>query len=296
MIKRITCIALTLILISCENGDKKTNNPLLPTDKNPIEFKVGDSWLYKRYFINEGIREILNVPDTLVGYSYFEISKDTLIDSLEYLVVEGKDYEISMETIDVYKRRMAYHISDSLITEYEFRESDFGFLSGLMKRQNTEVTKTWRNNYSTVYCKNLTLAKILKSTDYDTSVFRDFTFPIRFPLVLNEPFVYRPEGDPSGNGYYRKMYTGQEEIRTDAGQFQCYVLEYLVKEALSVDDIIFTDYVSNKGLVKRYMNTGMNTFEVSIDSTSDSLQGYDIMFYIGTEDINPDTLIPWGQR
>jgi len=285
-----------VVLLSCETYNVEDAHSLLPTDKNPIEFNIGDSWLYKRYFINVGLKANFDLPDTLVGYSFFKVTKDTVINSLNYYIVEGKDYEVGKDEVVICKKRQAYHLSDSGVSEYTFKDSEDGYISGIMKVGNTQPLRFNKKTYSTMWCKQAMLAKLMTNTNYDATVFKDFTYPIRFPLNTIEPYIYRDEGDPSGNSYYRKRYTGQEKMETAAGIFTCYVLEWLTKEAFSANDITFIDYVSRKGLIKRYIDGGVSEVQDSLGNPLDSLHNYDITVYVGTEDIDADTLLPWGKR
>lgn len=284
---------ILIILLFCSEKSRD-GNPLLPTDNNPIQIKVGDSWLYRRTFVIEGMQAILGFPDTLIGYTYFKAVKDTVINSLNCIVVEGKDYEIAKNEINILTSRFAYHLSDSAIIEYTYTESQLGFSIGIMKCQSSDILSKFKKNYGTMLLKKLSLQRLLNDIRYDTLVFRDLVYPIRYPLEINKPFYYRDIGDPKENVSMGKEYLGQETIEINGNKYQCFIFTYLygdfIENINKQSRIIFREYVSSIGLVKRYMEQEMQLTD-SIKTMS-----YDITEFIGRNAINPDTLKPWGNE
>jgi hypothetical protein len=103
--KRIQVCVFFIILLARCTVDISPISPL-PEEKNPIYLAIGDTWTYSRSFINSGLYDALGLPDTLYGYSHFRVTKDTIIESLLYTIVEGKDYDIAKDTIKVFNKQM----------------------------------------------------------------------------------------------------------------------------------------------------------------------------------------------
>lgn len=283
-----------LVMFSCNNEEHDNPVAPLPLDHNSISMKIGDSWLFQRQFINIPDSGTINFPDTLIGYSYFSVTKDTIINGKNYLIIDGKDYDIGKDSISIYKKRSAIHLGDTVLM-YEFNTGNMGYMSGLMKRQANRFTLS-ESNYGTSILKKILLQKLIVTSGYDTSVYYDFVYPMVFPLVNDSAYVYRDTGDPRGNLFYRKRFIGTENISTKLGQFQVYKLEYLAKEAIGIDSMLFYDWVGLNGLLKRYIDGGHSDITDSLGITTARIRNYDISELIGRNDINPDTLKPWGRK
>src|SRR5512136_3061571 len=104
-------MAILMLAVCCGRNPYYPGNAL-SLDRNSIHMNAGDSWLYKRSFINIGMFAATGAPDTLVGYSYFQATKDTVIDAKQYLIIDGRDYEVGKDTISIYRKRSAVHFSD----------------------------------------------------------------------------------------------------------------------------------------------------------------------------------------
>jgi hypothetical protein len=92
-------LVIGFVLLSCTN--KLHDNPIsaLPLDHNTINMKIGDSWLYRQTYINIVDSGSFDFPETLITYSYFSASKDTTIDSMSYLIIDGHNYEIDRDSV-----------------------------------------------------------------------------------------------------------------------------------------------------------------------------------------------------
>ena len=292
LIMKMKWVLISVAMISC-NSDKH-DNPVapLPLDHNVINMKVGDSWLFQRQFINIPDSGTIDFPDTLTGYSYFEATKDTAIEGKQFLIIAGRDYEIEKDSIVIYKKRSAIHLGDTVLM-YEFNTGDWGFMSGLMKRQTTSVSLS-KMNYGTTVLKKRMLQKLLVSSGYDTSVYYDFVYPMVFPLIEDSAYVYRDSGDARGNLFYRKRFLGTENITIHLGQFESYKFEYMANEALGIDSILFYDWVGLNGLLKRYVDGGYSDISDTLGNVTARVRTFDISELIGRNDIDPDTLRPWG--
>jgi hypothetical protein len=294
--KNILIIAFALSsLIDCA---RKENNPIasLSLNHNSIQMEVGDSWLYRLTFINAGLHSKGLLPDTLAAYSFFQATSDTIMNSLEYLIIEGRDYNIEKDSISIIKKKFAIHFSDSFVSSYEFntgmKESEY--MSGVLKTSIIPATLT-KSNFGTSILKRILMKKLLSAMNYDTSAFFDYVTPIRYPLKKDSIYVYRDSVDPRGNLNVRRKFLGIESVDVAAGTFEAYKFEFLTREYLGIDSIILVDWIGENGLVKRYFRSS-NTLSDEDGRAIDSCTTYQIDEYAGSRDINPDTLIPWGRK
>lgn len=287
-------IILGLLFISC--SEKITINPTEPlsVDHNSVTMTIGDSWLYKRTFINIPESGIITFPDSIISYSFFSATKDTTIDNKSYLIIDGKDYEVTKDSIKLYRKRCAIHLGDTILM-YEFNTGDIGFMSGVMKQKSTDL-KLNQNNISTLTLKRHFLLKLLSKSFYDTTVYSDFVYPMIFPICNDSIYLYRGTGDAHGNLTYRRIFLGIESISTATGTFQSYKWQWLSKEALNIDSIYFCDWIGKNGLLKRYADCGRSTIADSLGSTTAIVKSWDIMELVGHKDIDSDTLKPWGRN
>lgn len=283
------------LLISC--GSDKTNNPVssLPLDYNTIQMSVGDSWLFQRRLINTPVSGVVEVPDTVVSYSYFSATKDTSIDGKTYIIIDGRNYEIEKDTVLVLRKRSAIHLGDTVLM-YEFNTGSINdWSSDLLKRQMTSAHWTPSHAGSFLFSE-MQIHKMSVAASYDTSVFYDFVYPVVFPLTQDSAYVYRDAGDPRGSLYYQKRFLGTENVETPLGQFPTYKFEYLVNESMGVDSMQILDWVGVNGVVKRYMNLGYTIFGDSLGNTTGRMKSEFYLDWIGKNDIDPDTLKPWGRQ
>jgi hypothetical protein len=290
---RVTAVGIALFLfIACADEGNNTN-PILPLDHNVIQMAVGDSWLYRQSFIDVCLHDTTQLPDAVAGYSYFLATKDTTIDSTTCLIIEGQDYVVGKDSIQIFRKRFAVHLSDSLVAVYAFHTGDvLAFNSGVMKAGTQAVTLTTAN-YSTSATRKVVLPRLLAATGYDTSVFFDFVCPIVYPLRQDSTYVYRDSSDPRGNTPMRRTFRGVEDIQVPAGDFQAYKLQY---DFGFTDSARFYDWVGQHGLLKRYYYIPNDVIYDTLGVAIDSCDCYGIYELVGNSNINPDTLVPWGRR
>lgn len=297
LLNRLSGIFAGVFLVVCACSENNLNDPnsALPLVHNSIQMKVGDTWLYKRTLVASGISAYIDFPDTLVGYSFFRATKDTVMDLKTYLIVEGRDYEVDKDSITVFNKRVAIHFSDSGTSLYEFRTNGYGFGSGVLKDATAECRLT-KSNYGATMLEKLHLRKLMAAAGYDTTVYSDFVYPILFPLVPDSIYTYRDYGDPNGNGFYRRKFLGVVPVSVPVGNFYAYKIEWLVKESMGVDSVYGFDWIGENGLLKRYWDYGNSVLSDSMGSPMGTFHTYDIMEKIGYKDIDPGTLVPWGKR
>lgn len=281
----------SLTLLSCVN--KKIDNPVstLPLDHNTISMRVGDSWLYRHTFINIPDSGTFNFPDTFVSYDYFTASKDTTIDSKPYLIIDGREYNIEMDSIAIVSNRCAIHFSDT-VSEYDFAGSPAEFMKRTAFHKNRKVISV--DNFGTTALKKLALSKLLAATNYDVSVYCDFAYPIMFPLAVDSNYVFRPYNDPHGNLAMHYKFLGVENINVFSGRQSAYKYAFLNND-LGLDSFPVFTWIGLNGLLKRYFYNGHMGFVDSLDAIIGTAKSWEIVELIGKSDINPDTLKPLSQ-
>jgi hypothetical protein len=297
--KRMIVFGITLVLlVACDK--KGLDNPVsaLSLDHNSIQMKIGDSWLYRQTFVNAGLTAESLIPDTLTGYSFFQVKKDTTIDSKSFLIVEGRDYEIEKDSVQISRNKFGIYFSDSIITMYVFRteSSEAGYSTGVMKSAASQPYLT-RNNFGTSILKKIAFCKLANALAFDSSPFWDFVTPVCFPLVKDSIYVYRDSGSPTGHMKVRRRFSGIESVQVPAGVFESYKFEWLTNEYFSsTDSVSYYDWVGNNGLLKRYAYFPKSVIADELGTPVDSCPSYQLYELMGKNDINPDTLIPWGKR
>ena len=88
-------------LITLHCNEKNHSNPVsaLPLDRNPIQMNVGDSWLYRHTITRIGLKRPSILPNPTIQYAFFQATKDTAIDLLPFLIIDGREYENGKDSI-----------------------------------------------------------------------------------------------------------------------------------------------------------------------------------------------------
>lgn len=238
---------LTIFLImSCD----KDENPTGPNVNNGFIYplKVGNQWEYKRTFSTFNIR-----PDTLKNKQFADtttssiiikiIKKETLFDSVDTFVFQ----EILNETFIDYSY---YANLDSGLYFYAYRGP------GLV------IPKTSRNNkilFNGRYFNNIReiTSYITKAIPQDYILMDSLIYEIpslqslKYPIKIGSQWTYRYPGKP---WRIDKKILNYEKVKVTAGSFNCFKIQWLYDinhDGIWDNDIIFYDYVCEKGLIKR---------------------------------------------
>ncbi len=174
-------------------------------------------------------------------------------------------------------------------------------MSGVMKKLAPQISISARS-YGTALLKQIELNKLQISESYDSSIFFDLVYPIAFPLSKNTVYVYRDSGDIRGNSYWLRKFIGLNTVDIPTGTFEAYQMEWLIDSSFAIagfsniDSIYGCDWVGQHGLLKRYFYFAPSPLYDSLGNVVDSAPTFQIATLIGTADIDPDTLVPWGKR
>jgi hypothetical protein len=290
-------IAIAILLFCACIADK--NNPIskLPLDHNGIQMKVGDSWLYRNTWIFEGLQPRDSLPDTLVmNYTYCYAEKETTIDSKKFLIINGREYNIDKDTVDIYKGKFAIHFSDSAISMLTI---DLGNNHDDFKSVFKTTTKNMQFERKK-YGKKISINNKLFA-DYRNYLYgvKDFVYPIIYPLIQDSIYDYR---DSSIINWKQSLpmhrkFCGIETVNIPAGTFEAYKFDLLWKENFFdtiVDDSVQSfDWIGAHGLLKHY---SYESKAIITYINTDTCPMYGIYEFIGSNDINPDTIVPWGKK
>lgn len=276
--------AIFLLHSYCQDTNPSSSSGPLNEGINPIRFQVGQKWAFRRFMINLGLQSPGFLRDTMTSYTNFECTKDTTIESMQYLILEATDYEPDWENMDTYRRRYAVHLSDSIVKVLEFR-GDYGFfvtpfkLAREKKRHRTDLRE---------YVAQKRMAKL----NFDTLAFEDLTFPLVFPLIPGESWYYR-QPNTKDHLPLRKTYEGRESVTVPAGSFHCFRIKWELQEMWqgAFDDMFMTDWISQSGVVKRYADFGEIEHTSETGESLGTFRSYDIAEYLGSHHVSPDTLL-----
>jgi hypothetical protein len=283
----VLCVAC--IILSCESE----RSPLQPLQESkiPVEYEIGQKWLYKRTFINIGLSQFMDYPDTILGYAFYEVVDTQTIDDSIYFIIDGIDFDIGKTSVDTILQKWAVFISDSILKVLEYETGGFGFSQGPFKQRALSISFPARLRQS-LYKK--------AHVNYLPG-FRDEVYPLHFPLVKNQKWVYRygKESQDTENMY--RKYMGQENISVPAGYLKAYKIDWLLSEYWAdqlenASDLAGFDWYDSKGLIKRFFQYGKSTVTDSLGTVIGTItQSYDILEFLGEFRIDPDTLHTYGE-
>lgn len=284
-------LVIATFWFSCNSKE----NPIGPLSEsiNPVSYSIGQEWLYRRYLINIGLSEISDNPDTNSGYCYFKVVDTLLIDNFNFYIIEGIEYYIGKDSIDEYNQKWAVHVDDTILKVVRYEMENDGFYNGPFKRKailKTELTP--------VILRKMLYQKVLSQ---NSSGFNLEVYPLCFPLTKNKRWIYCYGDDKSDRKDMYREYLGQEKVKTQAGEFDTYKIDRLLSEFWSgtdgADDLLCYDWFNELGLIKRYFKTGKTSvydeMGIEIGPINESI---DILEYIGSYSIDPDTIKPFGMN
>lgn len=287
-------LIIILIFYSCDTISEDKDDTSIQS--NFLQIKIGDKWLYKDLFINEGISEFKDYPDTLIRYSFVEAIKDTVIDLTNFIIVEGIDYSINELDIDSFPKRYAVSISDSECVSLSFKSLNYGLMGGPLRKLQSLNIKIWDGMSQNDFRSQLIDFNGNAYRDYDTTTFNDKVYPLVFPLEINVPWNYRKQEDAAISGFtYRKKYLGKDTITINLINYDAYKCEMLASEAFGSNiNTTYFQWYSEIGMLQEYLDYGSISFTDEFGNLLGTTNSSQVIEYVGNYSINPDTLIPWG--
>jgi len=287
----ILIMGLVIVGFSCD----PEKNPIQPLQEQtmPISYAIGQKWLYKRAFVNVGLSQIMDYPDTIPGYAFFEVTGTETINDTQYFIIEGIDYDIGKVTVDSFPQKWAVLISDSVLKVLEYDTDGFGFSQGPFKQRASSgrlpfPAKLRQSLYKKAHIEYL-------------PGFRDEVYPLRFPLVKDQKWIYRYGIQSQDTKDMYREYLGQETVSVPAGNIRAYKIDWLLPKywAGQLEDaanMAGFDWYNSKGLVRRFFQYGESDVTDSVGIVIGTItRSYDILEFLGEFGIDSDTLRPYGQ-
>jgi hypothetical protein len=246
----ILCMSLALLFISSCDFDKTPLNP----DKSDYDYPmtIGNQWEYQRTFSYYNIR-----PDTLT----MPPGLDTAITST--IVMKTARQEIIHDSITTFVfQETLTDGSQSLMDEsyYANVEGDLYFYAyrnpGFVIPKATAKKRMMFKGMSFSDAREITsfLTRVASANNnlVDSLIYEiPPLLSLKYPLQQGSQWTYRYPGRP---WRIDKRVLNKEAVRVPAGEFDCYRIKWLYdldNDGSWDEDIIFYDYVCEKGLVKR---------------------------------------------
>jgi hypothetical protein len=257
--KKIFFLIPFLMLLSSCLIDSKDNN----SDEDfRYPLKVGNHWEYQRrwtnFYYDSTSSEYMDTSSYKSDISLTITEKVQLKNGVKAYKFVG----ISEETFYSHETVCYYRNNDDGLFYCAYKE---GAGSGLFL---PKISQNQKVRFGGMHFKNIVELSnyfqnlgILQKMNGDSIVYFDKPQKsLAYPLKVGEIWNFREAGDP---WKMEKTVTGRERVQTEAGYFDCFKIVTLYDrndDGLWDDDIKYTDYVCEAGLVKRVFelkNVGM---------------------------------------
>ncbi len=244
-IRFMSMFLLCSIVVSCEfSSDINSDFP----DKFDYPLKIGNTWKHERVFEHfnfrpDSIRNIFPVVK-YVNNSIVEVIKDTTLqDSLPCVIVQQIFFDEEQELLSwgyyANKTDGLYeygykHAIGNIIMPKERNEINF-IISGIHFRKIRDASDYFAK-YLPVY----------KNQNDSLIYWEQHRKVLTYPPQIGDEWLFH-QGIPFT---IHKKILGTESVSTQAGDYDCYKIEWLYESNFS-ENITFYDYVCEKGLIKR---------------------------------------------
>ena len=271
---------LVLVLFSCKKSTE-------PEEQSSFRYPVaiGNEWQYTRIVSFSNIQ-----PDTISHESFMP---DT---SYEETTITGR--ELLRDSIQTYSFETLYEDDyHSIISTHYYAYKNTGLyligyknLSGVSCVPKNSIFKGKRIIFKGRFYRSVhelsqsiqSLSPLYKLTS-DSVFFEDPPLlSLKYPFKIGEAWTYRENYNP---WRIDKKILGKELIAISAGNFSCYKIVWLYDidhDGSWDEDIMFTDYISSEGLIRRiimYMNIIISDEQGNHLGTFDSQDFYSLTAY-----------------
>lgn len=238
--------------VSCSDENPATIIPESPSENFKYPYEINSFWYYSTYnyvtnYRPDSLRKII-ADDTIVGNGIAEFSRDTIFnsDTLHLLKNTHSSEGHEHTTLELYKQ------SDTGLVRYAFYSSgtNFGPFRPLQLRfkiekddkefaSMTELLR-WYENYTEQ-----------DNTGDTTFIIDDPPInAIRYPISEGSEWSYLDYGATK----IKKLYSGFEDVSTQAGSFHCAKIRrnwYFNFSTVPDSNFYLADYFSEYGMIKR---------------------------------------------
>ena len=246
----ILFISLIYLSTTCDN-DSNVIGPSLDQFIYPI--KIGNEWNYKKILFFSNVR--LTVDN-------YPIIEDTSISSIIIKVTNEKQLH---DSINTYIFNSTLYQNGSLFTDesYYVNQKDglyfYGYNNtnpGINVPKIKATKKIYFNGYYFHNIKELEDLLIKATSLYqfstDTIIYENPPLLVlKYPLEINDVWTYR---NPNQSYQISKKIIGVKNIVVPAGKFKCFKIQWLLdinKDEKWDNNILFYDYICDKGLIRR---------------------------------------------
>ena len=236
-----------ILITSCDK------DPIGPQGSGLIyPLKVGNQWEYDRTFSTFNFR-----PDASNDYQYNDINitssviieiirKEPGPDSINVFVLQGILDENNRPLVS----NSYYANLDSGLYFYAY--SGPGYVTPKASLKNNMLFNgSYFNNIREI--TSYIINAVPKNYILIDSLIHEIPplQSLKYPFKLGSQWTYRSPGNP---WHIEKKILSYETVKVPAGSFNCYKIQWLYdmnQDSVWDDNIIFYDYVSEKGLIKR---------------------------------------------
>jgi len=244
---------------------------------------IGNRWEYSRELINYNIEPVelqAQIADTLSAFSTVEILDSAAI----------------KDTIQTYKFRESYtgenksNVSDVYCANgedgfYVYAHAGGNYVAPLKSSAGKWIHFNGYKFYNVKELMRAITGKLIITSWHSDTLFYENP-PLRsliYPMKVGSQWEYRQKGNP---WKYDKRIVKTEKIELPAGKFVCFVVQWLIdmnNDDVWDDKVVFYDYFSDVGLVKRLIilkDMQLMDTSGSIIGTYDSKDEYILLDYI----------------
>lgn len=257
-----TVIFITVFLISGYNNE----NPVTPND--PFEnyrypYQNGINWIYKFKTIIYNVR-----PDSAAAY----VSPDTVNGT--GVSIYTNDTVINGQTSKLLRSEHLTSLHGHYTIE-SFIQTDTGLISTFGGENGRSFgpyipQRNIRFNFNNRDFQNIQDIFLQYRSGYNTDFAIVDTTPvncIKYPVAAGSEWYFTSFG--AGMNVYKK-YTGIVDVNTPAGNFQCMQIQKIFRTSVQDTNLVFFDYLSDKGMIKR----DYAVKNVAISNSSGQIIGY----------------------
>lgn len=250
---KYTLLAM-LVLMTIFTGCKKEDNPVGPDESADFIYplQVGNKWEYIRTFKSFNFR-----PDSLTNYQQ---NDTTITDTAKLEIIKTAILRDSIETFfiqETLKENENTYIDDTYYANHEdglyfYAYRGPGFVIPKVSLHRKILFKDRYFNSIREMTSFITRAIPQNYILADTIIYEIPPLQsLKYPFKIGAQWTYRP---PKRPWQIDKKVLSYEKIKVVAGSYYCYKIQWLYDmdhNGKWDDDIIFYDWVSRRGLVKR---------------------------------------------
>ena len=250
--KRNTFFVLILSLMPILNCTRD-KNPLVP-ESGPFIYPVrtGNQWEYRRsLFFRPLSDETSMAADTVFTESIIKVNPPVMLPgSIQTFPFEERINDNGR----LFTSESYYANSQKGLYLYAYRYAQGGTLIPKKKAGQKIFFKDQIFDDMSEIALYLTQSIPFQHIMSDSIIYENPPLlALKYPLTINQKWTYRKPGHP---WHIEKEIVAEEEIKVPAGSFVCFKIQWLMdikNDLVRDDDIVFYDYVCEKGLIKRYI-------------------------------------------